>query len=336
MSCRVSVIIPVYNCIKYLDKAVTSVISQTEFDSVELILVNDGSTDGSEKLCETYAAEYDNILVIHQKNAGVSVARNSGLDAAKGEYIAFLDSDDEYKPRFIAEMLQAADADLVCCDYFVKNDDEKNLGLIFKNGFYREEDFDLSFFLNIISVQFYSCWNKLYKNEIIRNNGLKFLPGVKYGEDMVFVFEYLKHCKSFRFTDKRLYHYNINPYNATFVVKNGFDVQHFIYEYQADYFKESPYEKEITDAVSDRFVYLTTNTINSEITYEKIPTAYRYVKRVLASDFYGLYLKANYTEFKCPYDKVFFNLLKKRMALAVVLWRKLFDLRSKLFHDRSD
>lgn len=84
MNCKVSVIIPVYNCIKYLDKAVTSVISQTEFDSTELILVDDGSTDGSEKLCDSYAAKYDNIFVIHQKNSGVSVARNAGLDAAKG------------------------------------------------------------------------------------------------------------------------------------------------------------------------------------------------------------------------------------------------------------
>ncbi len=333
MNCKVSVIIPVYNCIKYLDKAVASVISQTEFDSTELILVDDGSTDGSEKLCNSYAAKYDNIFVIHQKNSGVSVARNAGLDAAKGEYIAFLDSDDEYKPDFIAEMLQGTDADLVCCDYFVENEDEKNLGSIFKDGFYSKNDFNLSFFLNAISVQFYSCWDKLYKNEIIKKYSLKFLSGVKYGEDMVFVFDYLKHCESFRFTDKRLYHYNINPGNATCVVKNGFDVQHFIYEYQVNYFKGSPFEKEITEAVSDRFVFLTTNTINSEITYEKIPTAYRYVKRVLSSDFYELYLKANYTEFKCTYDRVFFTLLKKRMALAVVLWRKLFDLRSKLFYD---
>lgn len=333
MSCKVSVIIPVYNCIKYLDKAVASVISQTEFDSLELILVDDGSSDGSEKLCDAYAKKYKNIFALHQDNSGVSVARNTGLDAAKGEYIAFLDSDDEYKPSFVFEMLQAADADLVCCDYFVENDEEKNLGAIFKSGFYKKESFDLSFFLNIISEQFYSCWDKLYKNEIIKNNKLKFMPGVKYGEDMIFVFEYLKHCDSFRYTDKRLYHYNINPNNATCVVKNGFDVRHFIYEYQVDYFKGTPFEKEITDAVSDRFVFLTTNTVNSEITYENFFAAYRYVKRVLSSDFYGLYLKANYTEFKCTYDRVYFTLLKKRMALAVVLWRKLFDLRSRLFHD---
>lgn len=333
MSCKVSVIIPVYNCIKYLDKAVNSVISQTEFDGLEVILVDDGSTDGSEKLCDTYAEKYENISVIHQKNSGVSVARNSGINAAKGEYITFLDSDDEYKPEFISEMLKAADADLVCCDYYTVSDNEKKIDGYFKNQKYNKDDFDFDFYKKAVNFEFYSCWNKLYKKEIIVKNHLSFPSGVKYAEDMFFVFEYLKHCESFRFIAKSLYHYNANPDNATCIVKNGFDVQLYIYEYQTQYFKNAAFNKEILFELSERFVYRTVNSINSEITYGSIPTGYKYTKRILASEFYEQYLNLNYSEFKCLYDKVFFMLLKKRMALAVVLWRKLFDLRSKLFHD---
>ncbi len=97
MSCKVSVIIPVYNCIKYLEKAIKSVISQTEFNSIELILVDDGSSDGSERICDEYSAKYPNLIAIHQINSGVSVARNMGISSAKGEYIAFLDSDDDIR-----------------------------------------------------------------------------------------------------------------------------------------------------------------------------------------------------------------------------------------------
>ncbi len=333
MSSKVSVIIPVYNCIKYLDNAVSSVISQTEFNSLEVILVDDGSTDGSEKLCDTYAEKYENISAIHQENSGVSVARNNGINAAKGEYIAFLDSDDEYNPEFISEMLNASDADLVCCDYYVNSEDESNIGKYFKEKKYMKNEFDLGFFKGTVHTEFYSCWNKLYKKEIIENYHISFPVGVKYAEDMVFVFEYLKNCTSFEFIDKVLYHYNVNPDNATCVVKNGFDVQRYIYEYQTGYFKDSVFGDEIQHEVSENFVYYTTSSVNSEITYGNIPTAYKYVKRILASEFYDLYMNANYSEFKCLYDKVFFTLLKKRMALAVVLWRKLFDLRSKLLHD---
>lgn len=334
MSCKVSVIVPVYNCIKYLEKAVLSVIAQTEFNGVELILVDDGSSDGSEKLCDKFSSDYPNITAIHQKNSGVSVARNTGLKAAKGEYIAFLDSDDEYDPTFIREMLGAADADLVCCDFFMSDCDEKPLGNIFENRKYLSLDFDSEFCKKIINENFYSCWNKLYKTEIIKRNQLKFTPGVKYAEDMIFVFEYLKHCESFRFIDKPLYHYNINPDNVTSVVKNGFEVQQFIFNYQKEYFANLEFCDEILKSVSERFVYKTTCSINSEITYEKFSVAYGRVKSILGSEFYDLYVKENYTEFSCLYDRVFFTLLKKKKAFLVVLWRKLFDLRSKLIHER--
>ena len=330
MSCKVSVIVPVYNCKKYLETAIKSVIDQTVFNNTELILIDDGSTDGSGEICDNYAAEYPNIFAVHQSNSGVSVARNTGMEAAKGEYIAFLDSDDSYEKEYIQTMLENSEYDLVCCDYYIKSRDEKNVGKYFENKIYFRNDFTIDFYRKTIRQEFYSCWNKLYKMSIIAENNIRFTPGVRYAEDMVFVFEYLRYCKTFRFIEKPLYYYNVNPENTTSVVKNGFDVQHFIYEYQTKYFLSVEYNKEILNCVEENYVYKTTCTINSEITYNNIVKAYKYVKKVLLSNFYELYLKADYTEFKCTYDRVFFTLLKKKRAISVVLWRKLFDLRSKL------
>ena len=89
----ISVVIPVYNVKKYLKKCLETVVNQT-YSNLEIILVDDGSTDGSEKICDEYATQYNNVSVIHKKNGGLSSARNAGIDVAKGKYIGFIDSDD--------------------------------------------------------------------------------------------------------------------------------------------------------------------------------------------------------------------------------------------------
>ena len=99
----ISVIIPVYNAEKYLDRTVNSILNQTYHD-FELILVDDGSTDNSPKICDEYALKHDEIVVLHKKNAGLGEARHSGLDAATGDYIAFFDSDDYIDEIYVEKM----------------------------------------------------------------------------------------------------------------------------------------------------------------------------------------------------------------------------------------
>lgn len=114
---RISVIVPVYNVAPYLHKCVDSLLDQT-YPDLEIILVDDGSTDGSERICDEYAGRYPHITVIHQKNAGLSVARNVGLEAASGEWIAFLDSDDWVEKNMyevLFSLSQTYGADLTSC-----------------------------------------------------------------------------------------------------------------------------------------------------------------------------------------------------------------------------
>ena len=121
---KLSVIVPVYNTEKYLRQCVDSILGQT-LSELEIILVNDGSKDNSGVICDEYAAKYDQVTVIHKENGGVSSARRAGVAAAKGEYVAFVDSDDWIDPDMYAQMLASArehDADAVLCDILFELD----------------------------------------------------------------------------------------------------------------------------------------------------------------------------------------------------------------------
>lgn len=121
----VSVIIPIYNTEKFLPLCINSVLNQTLTD-IEVLLVNDGSTDGSGKICDEYACKDQRIQVIHTLNQGVSHARNQGLETAKGEYIAFMDSDDWIETDMIAtlyQLIRTNEAGLATCGYIIENED---------------------------------------------------------------------------------------------------------------------------------------------------------------------------------------------------------------------
>lgn len=113
----VSIIIPVYNCEKYLDKCLSSVIAQS-YQKLEIIVINDGSNDNSGKMIQEYADNYANILPINQANSGVSAARNNGIEKASGEYLLFVDGDDYLETEYIKKLVEAAQrnaSDLVIC-----------------------------------------------------------------------------------------------------------------------------------------------------------------------------------------------------------------------------
>lgn len=107
MNPAITVVIPVYNCEKYVERAVRSVLSQPCANQAEVLVVDDGSKDSSGEICDKLAAEYNNVRVFHKENGGVSSARNLGIEQAAGEYIAFLDSDDWWEPDFLDEPMLA-------------------------------------------------------------------------------------------------------------------------------------------------------------------------------------------------------------------------------------
>lgn len=170
---KISIIVPVYNVEKYLERCLDSILSQS-FNAFELILVNDGSTDNSYKICEKYSYNDKRIKLINKENGGLSSARNAGIEASQGEYIGFIDSDD-YIDKFMYEILynyaEKNKSDIVICKY---KKVDANFGMN-ENLNYNVEEINYSNFqaLNQLyeenNIEFVVMWNKLYKRSLFDN-----------------------------------------------------------------------------------------------------------------------------------------------------------------------
>ena len=188
---KYSVIIPVYNVEKYIDRCLKSIISQN-YDDLEIIVIDNGSTDSSGIICDTYASEYSNISVYHIENHGVGSARNFGLSKARGEFIYFVDSDDYLVGNLFADFADklVSDLDLVVFSYY--NSFEEDLteksrtekSLPFK-GNYDKDGFIKIFKELFLSDMLYTVWNKIYRREFLLENNLSF-EQYELGEDVRF------------------------------------------------------------------------------------------------------------------------------------------------------
>ena len=202
----ISVIVPIYNVEKYLNKCVSSIINQT-YKNLEIILVDDGSPDNCPKMCDEYASKDSRIKVIHKLNGGLSDARNAGLDIAKGEYIVFVDSDDYIHSEMISilyDVIVKTEANIVQCNFRKVKDNEyveanTNSYEIFT--FNTEQALESLIKENPLKQV---VWNKLYKKEIF--NELRFEVG-KVNEDDFFTYQAFAISNKVSYINKELYYY---------------------------------------------------------------------------------------------------------------------------------
>ena len=192
----ISVIIPVYQAKNSLEKCVQS-IPEDYSEQVEIILVDDGSTDGTSEICDMLVLKRRNVCACHQKNHGVSAARNKGIELAKGKYLMFLDADDCFVKERWRTIIDYAkkEIDFVAFSYYSW----------FSNGQLVKEPFpnntiidDYDKLMNILlgTPLLHTCWGKLFKKSIIVENQIAFPKNVTIGEDYIFVMEYCKYIKS--------------------------------------------------------------------------------------------------------------------------------------------
>lgn len=207
----VSVIVPVYNGEKWLNRCVDSVLHQT-YDNIEIILVDDGSVDNSALICDDYAKKYTNIKTVHQANAGAGNARNRGLDCAMGEYICFVDSDDWIEAHYIEGLIKGiTDTDVSICGYAISDE----CGV---NDLHKMIVCDRLDVLRRMLMPGYpnagACygylWNKMFKASIIKKYNIRFNNNYVMWEDMLFCCRYISYIKDGRFSAEKLYHYNID------------------------------------------------------------------------------------------------------------------------------
>ena len=214
----VSIIIPVYNVEKYLSECLDSVVNQT-YKNLQIIVVDDGSTDSSGKICDEYAEKDNRITVIHQKNAGAANAKNTGLDNVKGDYLAFIDSDDWVELNWIETMVTALEkygVDVVECGFDNVFVDAVEEGKVYKDGkVLTTEDYFKQYNENWVSVIF---WNKLFKSHLSSN--IRFRKERRCIDDEFYTYKVVSNGKSMVRISNVLYHYRQRKSSAAHSSKN--------------------------------------------------------------------------------------------------------------------
>ena len=229
---RFSIIVPIYNVEKYLKQCVDSVLSQT-FKDFELILVNDGSPDGSPKLCDEYACKDHRIRVIHKQNGGLSSARNSGIRDSKGEYVLFLDSDDYWaNPSMledINDLLDNTDVVIIKHYFHYEHNNEDVLACVdFSESDFKDDVFEHQMRQLVSQQLFDACaWNKVVRREILTNNDIYFEEGI-IAEDLDWAARIMLYAKRVRVLEKPGYAYRkgrVGALTSSLKLKNIIDTR---------------------------------------------------------------------------------------------------------------
>ena len=208
---KVSVIVPVYNASTYLEQCLDSLVRQTLSD-IEVIIINDGSTDTSRDIVMRYIKQYPHIYYVERDNKGISYTRNQGMKLARGKYIMFLDSDDYLHEQACEKMYQAIEAtssDVVVCDYEkFSSSTKKEWKIPTFNPTILKEEPRLLFDVNS------SPWNKIYRRHFLMENEILFPEGLKY-EDAYFVLKVLCLASKISKLDESLLYYRVHPGSET-------------------------------------------------------------------------------------------------------------------------
>lgn len=213
MKPKISVVMPVYNAGKTLKRAIDSIIAQT-LTSWELILIDDGSTDDSGRICDDYALNDIRIRVLHKTNGGVAAARQDGLDVSLGDYIIHADSDDWMEVDALNCLYTSAiseDADVVICDYYLDN----NTSL----SYVKQEPTSLND--NKLLIKDFSrkligsLWNKLIRKDFIDKHNVGFIEGINYSEDLLFCYQLFVNPVKLVYLPHAFYHYVMHESSIT-------------------------------------------------------------------------------------------------------------------------
>lgn len=239
---KVSIVVPVYNASKYLSICIDSIINQT-YKNLEIILVNDGSTDNSGSICDEYGKKDNRITVIHQENQGVSKTRNNGLKKSTGEYLTFIDADDIISENYVELLLK---------DISEKTLNICTLSLFDKEITKRDSEGDIIELSkdNFITICKYGLINtpccKLFSTKILKENNITFDTSLSLGEDLLFNLDYFNYIDKINIIDKDLYFYRRSETNtlSSSYESNMKSIQLRLFDTFTNYFKDKISNKE--------------------------------------------------------------------------------------------
>ena len=211
---KITVVVPIYNAEQFLEKCLKSIVEQT-YQNLEIILVNDGSTDKSKEICERFNESDERIILINKENGGVSSARNRGIEESTGKYIIFIDADDYIEKEMfetLAEDLFKNKVDISMCGFKTVDINGNILG---ESSPMENRYFDVKTFRrNLFDDRYYGdlVWNKLFKLEIIKEHNIRFREDIHINENVLFMLDFSKYAFRYSYGNEILYNflYNLN------------------------------------------------------------------------------------------------------------------------------
>lgn len=316
MNSKISVIIPIYNTYKELPKCLESVCNQT-YKNLEIICIDDGSSDGSEKILDSYAEKDKRMVVVHQVNCGESNARNVGLMRATGDYVAFVDCDDWIEVNMYEDMISvmhSEDLDLVAGSWFRECTDQS---LEMKNKLpVLDEAFNQEQLLNYIYKRdsyrgFAYIWNKLYRRALlIDDSGKKILfnETLRLGGDVLYLAQVAVNVRKAKYIKKAYYHYRQRESSGCHTTDLS-KIRDWVYAYEMviDLFEKRRISQEVCDYVRRFMAYHAYNA--TKLAIEQNDDRWKLYFKKIMLDNKDVYINLNY-EYKHRIDK-YISLLKR-------------------------
>lgn len=324
MKPEISIIVPIYNAESCISQCIDSILSQS-FTDFELLLIDDGSIDNSGRICDEYAAFDSRVVVIHQKNSGVSLARNRGLEEAKGNYVTFIDADDYVKTTYLTSLWEGEKADLVIGGY-ISIEEEGSVPFLFSHNYYLKRN-DIGPFLenNLDTLILRTPWGKLFNLHIINQYSICFDTNLFFGEDTLFVQNYLLKTGSIRCSVQADYIYKWSP---NWSIKYCKDIQNQVLSFNkiCNCLKLlSCLHKMSVEKAEDKFVYIFSLIFQSYMSQ----TPWKDINKIIVSQFFSNRLVQNALgRLKANYRNMypFYFLSKKNMFTMIVFYSKLYHL----------
>ena len=283
----ISIIVPVYNGEKVVEKCINSLLKQT-YKKIEIILVNDGSSDGTDLICRTYSKKNDCIRYIFQNNQGPGAARNRGIEEAKGKYLSFVDADDYVSPYYLEVLYDNIikyNVDISTCSYYKIYDGEKKSEFVVDKNVYkvlnRDEALKSLFYRKeMMGYPFL----KLFRREMLDN--IKFPENIRLGEDFIFIYEIFTKCNRIIYSPNNLYFYcqNSNSITKNLMLKtmqDSWNRLNVIYENSEKFLKKAIISKLFITGI-DFYVQLSKENKKSEFVKELFGFIKKFSKVVIS------------------------------------------------------
>ena len=333
----ISIIIPVYNVAEFVRQCLDSVINQT-YTELEIIIVNDGSTDDSLQICQEYQLIDNRIQIINQQNAGLSAARNTGIDASNGDFILFVDSDDWIELEtceLLIEKLKQTNADVVLFSYFKQFTNYREEKFIFNSDLILDVNKSKNVHRRIIGLyeeelakpenadSIVTAWGKLYRAEIMKSHKIYFTDCKLIGtEDMLFNVYYFLHVKSIVNIHRCLYHYRKNNQSSltSSYKPRLFEQWSVLYGMVEEYIEKEQLDSEFEDALKNRIsLGIIGLGINELYAKTSLLEKYSKLKKILSSERYRKAVMALQLKYFPVHWKLFFFFSKYNMPIPLMM-----------------